>query len=69
MSSLTGQVTTENIFGQMLALQLGNGDEHPALESNTLNFPFHHHDLHRNVSLAQGTNTSVLSEVEEHRDK
>ena len=34
MSSCTGHVTTETIFGQTLALQLGNGDEHRALESD-----------------------------------
>ena len=35
MSSPAGHVTTETVFGQTLALQLGNGDEHPPLESDT----------------------------------
>ena len=35
MSSRAGHMTTETVFGQMLALWLGNGDEHRALESNT----------------------------------
>ena len=36
MSSRAGHVTTENVFGQTLALQLGNGDEHHALESDMI---------------------------------
>ena len=35
MSSHAGHVTTETVLGQTLALQLGNGDEHRALESDT----------------------------------
>ena len=35
MSSRAGHVTTETVYGQTLALQLGNGDEHRALESDT----------------------------------
>ena len=34
MSSCAGHVTRETIYGQMLALQLGNEDEHHALESD-----------------------------------
>ena len=34
MSSHAGHVTTETVYGQPLALQLGNGDEHHALESD-----------------------------------
>ena len=30
-----GHITTETVFGQMLALWLGNGDEHHPLESDT----------------------------------
>ena len=32
MSSSAGNVTTETFYGQMLALRLGNRDEHCALE-------------------------------------
>ena len=32
MSSRAGHVTTETVYGQMLALQLGDRDEHHALE-------------------------------------
>ena len=35
MSSHAGHVTTETVFGQTLALWLGNRDEHHALESDT----------------------------------
>ena len=35
MSSRVGHVTTETVFGQTLALWLGNRDEHRALESDT----------------------------------
>ena len=35
MSSHTGHVTAETVYGQTLALQLGNGDEHRTLESDT----------------------------------
>ena len=35
MSSHTGHVTTETVFGQTLVLRLGNGDEHHALGSDT----------------------------------
>ena len=35
MSSRAGHVTTETVFGPMLALRLGNGDEHHPLESDT----------------------------------
>ena len=35
MSSRTGHMTTETVFGQTLALRLGDGDEHRALESDT----------------------------------
>ena len=35
MSSHTGHVTTETVYGQTLALWLGNGDEYHALESDT----------------------------------
>ena len=35
MSSHAGHVTTETVFGQMLALRLGDGDEHCAIESDT----------------------------------
>ena len=35
MSSHAGHVTTETVFGQTLALQLGDGDEHCALELDT----------------------------------
>ena len=34
VSSHTGHVTTETVYEQTLALRLGNGDEHHALESN-----------------------------------
>ena len=34
MSSHTGHMTTETVYGQMLALQLGDGDEHCTLESD-----------------------------------
>ena len=34
MSSRAGHVTTETVFRQTLALQLGDGDEHRALESD-----------------------------------
>ena len=34
MSSHTDHVTTETVFGVMLALWLGNGDKHRALESD-----------------------------------
>ena len=34
MSSRTVHVTTETVFGQTLALWVGNGDEHCALESD-----------------------------------
>ena len=34
MSSRTGHVTTETVFGQTLALWLGNGDKHRALKSD-----------------------------------
>ena len=36
MSSRTGHVTTETVYGQTLALRLGNGNEHCALESDTM---------------------------------
>ena len=32
MSSRAGHVTTETVYGQTLALWLGDGDEHSALE-------------------------------------
>ena len=32
MSSRTGHMTTETVYGQTLALQLGDGDEHLPLE-------------------------------------
>ena len=35
MSSCAGHVTMETVFGQTLALWLGNGHEHRALESDT----------------------------------
>ena len=35
MSSCVGHMTTETVFGQTLALWLGNKDEHRALESDT----------------------------------
>ena len=35
MSSRSGHMTTEIVFGQMLALWLGDGDEHRVLESDT----------------------------------
>ena len=35
MSSHSGHVTTETVFGQTLALRLGNGNEHHPLESDT----------------------------------
>ena len=35
MSSCTGHITTETVFGQTLALWLGNGDEHHPLELDT----------------------------------
>ena len=35
MSSRAGYMTTETVFGETLALRLGNGDEHHALESDT----------------------------------
>ena len=35
MSSRAGQVITETVYGQTLALRLGDGDEHCALESDT----------------------------------
>ena len=35
MSSHAGHVTTETVYGQKLALWLGDGDEHHPLESNT----------------------------------
>ena len=35
MSSRAGHVTTETVYGQTLALQLGDGDEHRPLESDT----------------------------------
>ena len=35
MSSHAGHVTTETVYGQTLALRLGDGDEHRALESDT----------------------------------
>ena len=35
MSSCTGHVITKNIYGQTLALQLGNGDEQRPLELET----------------------------------
>ena len=35
MSSRTGHVTTETVYGQTLDLWLGNGDEHRPLESDT----------------------------------
>ena len=35
MSSCVGHVTTETVFGQTLALRLGDRDEHCALESDT----------------------------------
>ena len=38
MSSRAGHVTTETVFGQTLALRLGNGDEHDALELDTTGF-------------------------------
>ena len=34
MSSRAGHVTTETVYGQTLALQLGDGDEHRTLESD-----------------------------------
>ena len=34
MSSHAGHVTTETVYGQTLALRLGDGDEHRALESD-----------------------------------
>ena len=34
MSSRAGHGTTETVFGQMLALWLGDGDEHRPLESD-----------------------------------
>ena len=35
MSSRAGHVTMETVFGQTLALRLGDRDEHHALESDT----------------------------------
>ena len=35
MSSHAGHVTTETVYGQTLALQLGDGDEHHPLELDT----------------------------------
>ena len=35
MSSHAGHVTTETVFEQTLALRLGNGEEHRALELDT----------------------------------
>ena len=35
MSSCAGHVTIETVFGQTLALRLGNGDDHYPLESDT----------------------------------
>ena len=35
MSSCAGHMTTETVYGQTLVLQLGNGDEHHPLESDT----------------------------------
>ena len=35
MSSRAGHVTMETVFGQMLALQRGDGDKHCTLESDT----------------------------------
>ena len=35
MPSCAGHVTTETVFGQTLALRLGDGDEHHALELDT----------------------------------
>ena len=34
MSRHVGHVTMETVFGQMLALWLGNGNDHHALESD-----------------------------------
>ena len=34
MSSRAGHVTTETVYGQTLALWLGNGNEHRPLESD-----------------------------------
>ena len=35
MSSRADHMTTENVYRQLLALWLGNGDEHCPLESDT----------------------------------
>ena len=35
MSSRAGHVTMETVYGQTLALRLGDEDEHRSLESNT----------------------------------
>ena len=35
MSSRVGHVTSEMVYGQMLALRLGDGDGHRALELDT----------------------------------
>ena len=35
VSSCAGHLTMETVYGQTLALWLGNGDEHCALESDT----------------------------------
>ena len=35
LSSWAGHMSTETVFGQMLALWLGDGDEHRTLELDT----------------------------------
>ena len=61
MSSRTGHVTTEMVFGQTLA-RLGNADEHRALESDTtgLNVKGNIY-LYLRILLSAGTTESIIT--------